>query len=334
MKAFYSLLLITLSVCFVCCNKKEKVVAEPLPVKYEADSKYDSPIDLTSNENNYDSIAKHKRDSIKLEAFYEWEKNIGTISFPDTDSTFIKYEQKTDSTFINNFLKQTPELFEISEKTKEELIKNLHIFDLNGDQENDVIYQGFSGGEATITYIYINKKNIFKRVFSEFQYMQNLSFNNNKLVSFKMYSPGCCSDPLIVIYDYKVIYDTNNNMTFKIDKALGYEDYMEAPVNYFEKARFFNITKEDTHIRYSTYIIDDTENPYFDGYGDNGNNVGNVKTAETGKAIAYKTNDSQTWIFASFPCYCEFYDYHSNNQNEFYPKETYGWILKSDTDLK
>lgn len=329
MKLCQYFLFITSFSCLLSCNQttKKEIHIDNIEIKTE------------STTNHSDSLVKRLNDSIKLESYYEWRKDIKTIeSFHGNSSPLTKWEKEKDTLMINELLVQYPDLltlYQYNDNSLDELKKDLHFVDVNGDKHNDIVFQGNSGGESEMTSIYLSDGYTFEKIFSEYQYIENLQFDDNKLISFEMFSPGCCADPQMVIFDYEVSHN-NHTMSFSIKKARGYLDYTEAPTDILKEPVFFAITKETVPVRCDSYILDDTPNPEFEGYGDEGNSIAYTTKGKVGQAIAYKISNSQEWIFALLPCENSDYEYYSLNEegNPSYPKEMYGWILKSDTNLE
>ena len=74
------------------------------------------------------------------------------------------------------------------------LENHLHIIDFNGDGLDDIIYDGDSGGEPTEISIYINTGNSFERIFTEYQEIYKIVFENGKVQKLYIRDGGCCCE--------------------------------------------------------------------------------------------------------------------------------------------
>lgn len=285
----------------------------------------------TESQNSQNQIQEN--DSVKMHRYFLWQEKIEKTGYKEYDSLALeKIELPKDLTILNRFIDTHPDIetnYEFEDNPRERLFQHLHIIDINGDAKNDIIYQGYSGGEPQITQIFLNNDNEYEKVFTQYQNIHSLKFENNKLVSFKIANPGCCADPQFVEHQYSVTYNKEKPQ-FRLDKSVGFYIGMEKVKLKYDKPKDFTIVNHGSRLRVDTYILDNVEHPL---YGPEGNVISDFQKGIKGKAIGYKNQDGITWINVLLPIDNAFTDYDYHNQKNI-PSYTYGWILKSDTDLK
>lgn len=285
-----------------------------------------------------DNLSKNDKtqyliDSAKIENYFQWENSIEYQNIYKFDSKVLSNnEKKREIQFLTNFIENNYDSVKLYDKfpfSPAMLIDYLYAIDINGDNLLDIFYQGPTGGEPNITQIFLNKGEKFERVFKEYQDVIQMAFKNNKLTLLTLINPGCCADPQIVEYYYKITYK-NNSPFFSLDKTIGYLSMTEQVETKFELIREFTSLNKETKLRNNCYFFDDIEHPV---YGGNGNIIATYKKGSTGRAIGSKKDADQEWIYVlmdstnemvscDFPTFLE------------HPTEIYGWILKTDTDLK
>ncbi|PZR22013.1 MAG: hypothetical protein DI539_06570 [Flavobacterium psychrophilum] len=277
--------------------------------------------------------AINESDSIKLEKYFQWYEKHERTGYKEYDTlTLQKIESEKDTIILNTFISEHPEIlqnYEYEDNPSKKLLEHLHLIDINGDNKNDIVFQGYWEGEPQITQLFIQSNNGYRKIFTQYQYIHSLVFKDKKLTSFKMANPGCCADPQFVEHEYIVSYSDKFSV-FKLNKSIGYYIGMEKPKHKFDSEKEFNITVNNAALRVDSYILDNVEHPM---YGPGGNVISKYKKATKGKAIAYKTEGDKSWIYAIMPLKDGFSFYDFNEQKGI-PSYTYGWILKSDTDLK
>jgi len=272
-------------------------------------------------------------DSAKIENYFQWTNNIEYQKTYNFDSKVLSNnEKKRDTQFLTNFIENNYDIVKLYDEfpfSPAMLIDYLYAIDINGDNLLDIFYQGPTGGEPNITQIFLNKGEKFERIFKEYQDIIQMAFKNNKLTSLTLINPGCCADPQIVEYHYKVSYE-NSNPIFSLGKTIGYMSMTEQVETKYEKERKFKTLNNETKLRNDCYFFDNIEHPV---YGGEGNVIITYKKGSTGKAIGYKKDTDREWIYVlmdstnemascDFPTFLE------------HPTEIYGWILKTETDLK
>lgn len=265
--------------------------------------------------------------------YFEWTNNIEYLKTPEYNQLVLSdYEKNRDTIYLQNFLKvyyDSVKLYDKFPYKPNDLVKYLYTIDINGDNLLDIFYQGPTGGEPNITQIYLNHKGSFRKVFKAYQNIVDMKFNKNRLISFKIYNPGCCADPQTVEYNYDVSYK-NEELKFSLNNTVGFFYPTEKPKNTFSSVINFCVTSNHSKLRKECYFLDKVEHPVTGGEG---NIIATYKKSATGKAIGFKKDGTTEWIYALMVTpkkieSCEFSTFMEQ------PTEIYGWILKTDTDLK
>jgi len=237
-----------------------------------------------------------------------------------------------DTLFLKNFLAtyyDSVKFYHEFPYQPKDLVKFLYAIDFNGDHLLDVFYQGPTGAEPNITQIFLNKGNCYKKVFTGYQDIVQMTFNKDRLVAFRLYNPCCCADPQIVEYNYEITYKRGEPI-FSLDKTIGYLYLTEKADNTFNPVQEFAITVEKSNLRKECYFLDDVEHPV---NGSRGNITATYGNGAKGKAIGFKKDQENEWIYVLMEPttkmeHCDFSTFMAQ------PTYIYGWILKKDTDLK
>lgn len=265
-------------------------------------------------------------DSIALKNYSIWQENRTYNEIGNRDTLVLaKLEKVRDTTFLMKFLTKHDSL-NVFNYPVEKVLQQLYAIDINGDNKKDIIFEGSNGGEATVTYIYLNKGDHFEKVFDQFQYFSGASFKNNKLISFNIENPGCCADPQIINYHYTVTYN-NDQPVFTLSKSTGYLEHTQKLLTKFTPQKKFTIVKDRAITRAECYNLD-IEHPF---YGEDGNAVAKFKKDDKGVALGSSNEDGKEWLYVLMS------PTTAPNINPTFgeqPTHTYGWILKSETNLK
>lgn len=272
-------------------------------------------------------------DAAKLELYYAWSEKIEYINaFDYDDSLLFRTERNRDTVLLQAFLSANYDSIKYYEEfpyQPADLIKYLYALDFNGDSLLDIFYQGPTGAEPTIIHLFLNRGDYYTKVFSGYQKITNINFEGNKLTSFTLLNPGCCADPQMVEYYYSLSYN-DSLPQFNLTRTIGYLSQTEKVKNLFSQPKEFLITFNHAKLRHDSYIMDDIENPLF---GNIGNILALYKKGSKGKAIGYKMDNGTEWLYSLM-------DANNTKENFNYPTfeeqptQLYGWVLKSDSDLK
>lgn len=274
-----------------------------------------------------------KADTDKIVKYFEWTGKIEYLKEPEYNRTILADNEKNrDTLFLQNFIAMyydSVKLYNEFPYRPKDLVKYLYAIDLNGDNLLDIFYQGPSGGEPNITQIFLNQGAYFKKVFAGYQDIVQIAFNKSKLVSFKLYNPGCCADPQTVEYNYEITYKKDEPI-FSLNTTIGYLYLTEKAENTFNPVQEFAITVDKSNLRKECYFLDDVEHPV---NGSRGNITATFKKGAKGKAIGFKKDQENEWIYVLMEPttkieHCDFSTFMAQ------PTYIYGWILKKDTNLK
>jgi hypothetical protein len=180
------------------------------------------------------------------------------------------------------------------------LRKDLHFLDLNGDGKDDVVFDGQSGGEAKEVSIFINTGQNYKKVFSTYQGIVKMEWQDKQLVRLYIDDWGCCDDYLIRHMIYNVIYTKENIPSFnKIYQSVSI-DYGATADSLLESVFRFEVVNDGYKIRFAPRIDDTSVQPWDnDSTGKcNGNCMGRLAKDATGTAIAKKLDkEGREWLF-------------------------------------
>lgn len=280
---------------------------------------------------SYGQLNKHDQD--KIVKYFEWTNKIEYLKQPEYNRTVLADNEKNRNTlFLQKFLAtyyDSVKLYNEFPYQPKDLVKFLFAIDLNGDNLLDVFYQGPTGAEPNITQIFLNKGDYYKKVFTGYQDIVQMSFNKDRLVSFRLYNPGCCADPQTLEYNYEITYKKDEPI-FSLAKTIGYLYLTEKAEITFNPVREFSITVDKSNLRKECYFLDDVEHPV---NGSRGNIIATYKNGAKGKAIGFKKVQEYEWIYILMDSttkieHCDFSTFMGQ------PTEIYGWILKKDTNLK
>lgn len=274
-----------------------------------------------------------KADTDKIVKYFEWTNKIEYLKQPEYKRTILADNEKNrDTLFLQNFLAtyyNSVKLYHEFPYQPKDLVKFLYAIDFNGDNLLDVFYQGPTGAEPNITQIFLNKGDCYKKVFTGYQNIVQMTFNKDKLVSFRLYNPGCCADPQTVEYNYEINYKKDKPI-FSLTRTIGYLYLTEKAENTFNPVREFAITVNKSNLRKECYFFDDVEHPV---NGSRGNITATYENGAKGKAIGFKKDQENEWIYVLMDPtskieHCDFSTFMAQ------PTYIYGWILKKDTNLK
>ena len=274
-----------------------------------------------------------KADTDKIVEYFEWTDKIEYLKEPEYNRTILADNEKNrDSIFLQDFIAMyydSVKLYDEFPFQPKDLVKYLYAIDINGDNLLDVFYQGPSGGEPNITQIFLNQGDRYKKVFMGYQDIVNMTFKKNKLVSFKLYNPGCCADPQTLEYNYQINYN-KDEPKFILSATTGFLYLTEKAENSFNPTREFAITVDKSNLRKECYFFDDVEHPV---NGSRGNITATYTRGAKGKALGFKKVQENEWIYVLMEPtskieHCDFSNFMAQ------PTHIYGWILKNDTNLK
>ena len=214
---------------------------------------------------------------------------------------------------------------------RKEFKRSFHFAELNGDGLPDLIYEGRSGGEANMVHFYLNRKYKMEWVFTDYQYLMDMQFRNNTLLSFVIFNQGCCAET--VEFERHFAVDSLFHCRLTIQRAILQgmkvsDRHYGHPDGFFDRPVKFRILNPEYTLRYSPGIIDTLPDDvdFTERDKKNGNIIARYPTGSRGFAWAYKkdTTGREWWLVemepAVFLSYKMFYDYDDKLTHY------YGWM--------
>ena len=272
-------------------------------------------------------------DSVKLDQYFQWSEKIEYINAYKYDQSFLsRTEENRDTIFLLNFLTSNYDNIKYDDEFSippNELVSSTYAIDINGDSLLDIIYDGPTGGEQSITHFFLNEGDHYEKIFSGYQHLILADLSNGTLNSFVLINTGCCADPQIAEYYYSVTY-SGLTPTFNLDKTIGYLGATEKLKKSFDTPKAFDVKTDHARLRTDCYILDNVEHPV---YGSNGNSIATFKSGSKGKALGMKSDKGVEWIYAIMDSgneleSCEFPTFKEQ------PTEIRGWILREAIEWK
>ena len=238
------------------------------------------------------------------------------------DEKFIEqFIDKNKSSFPQFFL--NPDTFD-----EEDLIKSLHLIDMNGDGLRDLVFNGFSGGEADYVQFFLNKEDTFLLVFEDMQSITSIKQHKGKVIKFSVDDPGCCGALLLFEKDYTIDYKNDTFIINKVRQSVLFHD-TQKPSQFFDQPEEFYIGKDTLYLRNSPASINEPFDSFLEQYG---NIIATYRKGDRGRAIASHIDTSgKKWLFVIMFPESEPLQSIFHNINEF-PTFTKGWINSEGID--
>lgn len=241
------------------------------------------------------------------------------------------YEQVSTEILKSNF-----KLFE--EKPYSELQHLLdnkdkfHLLDIDNDQVNEVVYNGWNGGEGEMVVIFKLTDNQLVEVENFYGRILAIRKNEMNQTRFIVYDFACCAGYV----DHLQTFDFNPKTNlFEIQSALAKINYTDIPEVWLEPFRF-EIQKTPYNLRYSPEILKvrAQDSPFYDPI--KGENIAAIFQAGN-KGTAYAESIDSTgrlWWFVAMdemPKSGEVIYYDGNNDFENY--QPIGWISSKYVEI-
>ena len=203
-------------------------------------------------------------------------------------------------------------------------IDDFHLVDIDGDNENEIVYNGFNGSEGEMILILNLSKSGYKITLKVFGRLVDISSNKTPS-EFTVLDYACCAGYVthLETFQYKEKLET-----FEIVKSLAKIDETVFPKTQIEPIKF-KIVNEKYNLRYSPEIVTGLKSGSFDFDPiENQNIVAVYGAGDTGKAIAESTDETgRVWWFVimdNYPDKSKSIFYKGNNKFEKY--NPVGWI--------
>ncbi|MGZ5244723.1 MAG: hypothetical protein ACXWDO_08305 [Bacteroidia bacterium] len=261
------------------------------------------------------SIGKNAESQIKFSSITEDDK----IDWKDFE---VKLSADKKAQIINKIKPHFEYIFQNEFYQEYPFSEKIHILDLSGDKNLDVVFEGWSGGEPDNTQFFLNKNDDFVKVFDDFQYLKNLDFQKGVLSSFTMLDFGCCAEYVWFETTYKV------NQNFKVEKIIrkAIADFTDLPKSR-NKIPQKIYTKNSTILR-SSPEINDTGLVIYDVEG--GNKIAEFPKSSQGYSWAEQSDkNGNKWLFVEMKPAKKFKSQVFENQNYIF-----GWVRKNDVEIK
>jgi hypothetical protein len=154
----------------------------------------------------------------------------------------------------------------LSKYSEKDWKKRIFPVDINHDGLTDILFSGFSGGEADITRLYLNRNGQFDLLFEDYQYISSWKMADRKLSSIQVTDPGCCAEYLIFTRDYNILWDDNMPRFVKGKQIVWYQ-HTELPRSLFSQPVPFIAVSDTLTLRASAAHLDEPYNPVLDNFG-------------------------------------------------------------------
>lgn len=217
-------------------------------------------------------------------------------------NTNEKNDNRVILDFVNNekgYLKQFRQNDPYTPKIND-LIKSLHLIDLDKDGIDEIVFNGASGGEGNETQIFQKINNRYELIFTERQNIDDIKMVDNKL---KIYicDYGCCAEYTAIQKIFKMNVKNKRISFEKIYQSILYNQ-SKRPDSLFDNPIRFKINVDNYKLRYaprfedSTFQIWDTDDRIVPVPV--GNVIANLPKNALGYALGFKTDKSgRQWWF-------------------------------------
>jgi len=236
--------------------------------------------------------------------------------------------EKTDNQLKQKLIDLNPSEFGYYRQNSEygpklsDLSKDLHVIDLNNDGLNDIIFDGYSGGEPFEISFFVNDGNTFRKIFTQYQGITKIEFQNKVLSKVYIQDWGCCSEYLVT----NSVYAFNKRLENQLVSKSKYFLDCELPKDFYESPIKFLVKNDNYNIRLNPFIDDISNTHGYDGEPITGNIIGKLKKESIGFALGEKQDSTgRVWWFVAIP------DNYEILNTLFYDRENetsykLGWI--------
>ncbi len=238
-----------------------------------------------------------QRYTTATDTFY-WKRYIHIPKPPRVNLRRFSVSQsvKIIDSFLGKHLWQFPQFTRdsMTRFSVRDLKKCLYPVDINGDNLPDMIFSGFSGGEADIVQIWLNRRDSFELIFEDYQYISKFRKAGNKLVEFQTGDPGISDNYLYFTRDYRVEQDHGDPVIVRGKQIVAYR-YTEEPVTYKPSPIPFVARADTMMLRASAAQQNEPFIPQLDTFG---NIIAKYRSKARGNVLAYKSyGKGDDWFF-------------------------------------
>lgn len=209
----------------------------------------------------------------------------------------------------------------------ESFYNSFHFVLLNDDKLPDVIFNGFTGGEAPYIYMYYNHGIALEEVFADYSKIVDWKFDHGHLSSLVIYRPACCAGTVEAERHYQVDSKLDFQLVRQRELIVGMnrpDHGFVKPDEYFKQPVRFKTINNDYALRFSPEITD--KGPDLDEDFTKGNIIALYPKGASGIAWARKTDATgrEWWLVEMEP-------QSLLNFNVFYDEEDkptwyFGWM--------
>jgi hypothetical protein len=230
MKFLYSLL--GLLILFASCSdnvddRKKKIVNENQSLKIIGDTINKLDIKLYQNDFKFNWYAHEANFPIK-------EKKKIIQELREEFEVFFEVDKFEGNPFYN-------------------LYECLHFIDIDNDSDLDMIFEGWSGAEATVVKIFINKKGNYTKCFEAFQQIGKIEFDKFKRIQFiTILDRGCCAE--FVRFETRYKFDRNLNTSIVSQRVT--TNNLSLPPNNFDQPIYFRTNFPIVNLREDPFVND------------------------------------------------------------------------------
>lgn len=220
--------------------------------------------------------------------------DLSTIGYAKDTIAFNRLIKDYKDEFYYYFLEEdyTPRI--------NDLYEDLHLIDLNGDGELDIIFEGEVGGEAISIKIFLYENSNYIKILDDGQAIKQMEFKSGVLSKIHVEDWDCCGG----VTEYQCLYNVDFNKSgeeiFTLDYMLVYYAGLEWPEVYFKSRKAFRTLNKNYNLRFEPQIDDATvvDMPAL-GVG---NSIGTISLGTKGYAFAEKADiTGRIWWFVALP---------------------------------
>jgi hypothetical protein len=223
------------------------------------------------------------------------------LLFPLKNEFSWKDVEKTNDALKNTFVNHLPkelEYYKQVEDSRTKILKSLHVIDFNNDGLDDLVFDGWGGGEPDKISIFLNNGKSFVHLFTDLQGIHKLVTDHRKVVKLYIQDWGCCCEVITTNKIYNVNY-SSGIPKFELQSQMQFMNQGELPVSYFDRPIKFSILNNDYNIRLAP-LIDDTTEVYYCGLPRKGNGLGKLSAGTIGYGLSQKTDSTgRVWWFVA-----------------------------------
>jgi hypothetical protein len=243
-----------------------------------------------------------------------------------------KYEASVSKKFrdsvINSFKSEFREKISDEFVNTDRYYKSFHFVHLNDDKLPDVIYNGWTGGEADAIFMYYNHGNVLEEVFYDYSTIVDWKFERGHLSSIVINRPGCCAATVETERVYRVDSLLNFEMIRQREIIIGMNKRNKGyvtPDEYFKQPIRFQTINNDYALRYSPEIT--AKAPlHVDDEFKKGNIIALYPKGASGIAWARKTDATgrEWWLVEMEPQSLLSFNIYYNEDDK--PTWYFGWM--------